>query len=387
MTGKLFSPEAIHHRIERVQERMEDLDALIVTSYENAFYLSGVFLYYNAVIVPRRGEAALIVKHLDLPVAQEGSRLPDIRPYSPYPVDLPGVMVTDYPGAMAQVLREMGLERGRVGMGDFWALLRPFQKLSELLPDASLATAPTILEAVRMVKDPEELQVMRKAAGFVDEAMAAVAAKLAPGIREHELAAEAAYAAWRAAPECSLWQAIVASGPNSLLPHAKVTGRRIDGGDPVIVDLVLCYADYYSGLTRTFIAGDPSPRQRDAYRALTVAQEEILTGARAGLAMKEIARLGRGRLAAEGYEGYIRHSFGHHIGTFPHEEPFLTHSEDRRLDLQMVMCIEPAVYIDGLGGFRVGDQVVVGRDGLERLTHAPQQLAAAGPGPQAAAGA
>lgn len=348
-------------------------DVMVVTSYENCYYLSGVFLYYNALIIAKDREPVLLVKYIDRQLAQNTSFISDIRGYSPYPIENQGnIIIGAYAESIAQIISELGYSKGKICIADFWAVLRPYITLREELPEAQIIVAEPFLEEIRTVKLPHEIDMMKKSLELLETAFNSAADYIREGVSEAELAGVIAKNVWSNTGE--LWHAIIASGENSMLPHSKIGSRNLKEGDNVVIDLVSCYDSYYAGLTRTFTVGKPSVEKEELYNVLLETAEKVYSTVRPGMEIGMIARIALEFIESKGYSKNIRHAFGHAIGTFPHESPILNTSEKRKLQENMVFCFEPGIYIPDVGGFRLGDMVVMTDKGLRKLTGCCRKL-------------
>lgn len=359
-----------------VRRYLEDhgFDAMVVTSYENCYYLSGVFLYYNAVIITRDAEPVLLVKYVDRDLARGISYLDDIRTYSPYPLDHsePDTIIADYPVAIAHVLADLGCAEKRICIADFWAVLRPYLKLKSILPCAEIVATEPFLERLRCVKQPREIELIGNAVELIDQALDDCADLLQAGERETAVAGAIAKSMWEQSGE--LTHLIIAAGENSMLPHSKLSERRLADGENVVIDLVSYKDGYYAGLTRTFVVGQPSARQVEVYDALLTTADVVYDHVKPGMEIASIARTALRQFEAKGLAGSTKHAFGHAIGTFQHEAPILNTVESRPLEVGMVFCFEPGVYLPNQGGFRLGDLVVMTESGLRRVSDRHRQL-------------
>ena len=360
--------------------REHDFDAMVVTSYENCYYLSGVFLYYNAVVVKRDAPPVLLVKYIDRDLAVEMSYLTNIRAYSPYLIDNgePDTIIADYPAAIARVLTDLGCAEGRICISDLWSVLRPYLGLQECLPKAEVVVTEPFLERLRCVKQPKEIELIGAAVELIDESLDECAPLFHAGQSENVLAGAIARSMWARGGE--LAHLIVAAGERSMLPHSKLSGRRLVEGENVVVDLVSYMDGYYAGLTRTFVVGKSSARQRELYDVLLATADVVYSRVRPGMEIGAIARLALHEFETRGLAENTKHAFGHAIGTFQHETPILNRVETRPLEVGMVFCFEPGIYLPDQGGFRLGDLVVMREDGLHRVSdrHRSLELAVEG---------
>jgi len=165
---------------------------------------------------------------------------------------------------------------------------------------------------------------------------------------------------------------IVASGKRSARPHGFASDKMIRKGDLVVIDFGALYNGYRSDMTRTFVVGKPSLKQRKIYRVVREAQKRAIKAVRAGQACSEIDRAARQYIEDQGFGEYFIHSTGHGIGRRVHQAPKISKRNRHRLKKGMVITIEPGIYIRGWGGVRIEDMVLVTRSGCRLLTRAPK---------------
>lgn len=218
--------------------------------------------------------------------------------------------------------------------------------------------------ASRTVKDAGEISTIRKASRIVDGMFELCASEIKAGMRETELQAVLmAHATERGMFDTgyrsTLNPLIVAGGPNGALPHAQVTGRRFADGDLVVVDLTLRHRGYVTDATRTFGLGRVPQRARDAYEAVRASQEMGLRVAREGATCANVDAACRDSLRGDGWAEYFVHSTGHGVGLDVHEAPAVSAGSKAVLEKNMVVTVEPGVYVPGRFGVRIEDTVAV----------------------------
>ena len=194
------------------------------------------------------------------------------------------------------------------------------------------------------------------------------------GMREADLAAELEYRMRRAGAEKPAFDTIVATGARSALPHAQPTSARLASGDLVVVDMGAMQQGYASDMTRMLFLGSPGAKVKRMYRAVLEAQQAALDAVRPGVTAMHVDRAARRVLKTEGLEHAFIHSTGHGLGLEIHEPPRLGKKEKLRLEPGMAITIEPGVYLEGFGGIRIEDTVVVTPSGCEILTPTSKEL-------------
>jgi len=233
---------------------------------------------------------------------------------------------------------------------------------------------PSLVAELRAVKDAHEIGEMRQAALLASEVFSELLPIIRPGTLECELAAEIEYKIRRKGAEGSSFETIVASGPRSALPHARPTSKPIAKNELVVLDLGAILRGYCSDITRTVFVGRASRRIREWYHAVLEAQSAAIGVLAPGVTAGEVDAAARRVLRRHRLAQFFTHSTGHGLGLEVHEVPRLGRREKTQLAQGNVVTIEPGVYIEGAGGIRIEDDVVVTETGPEILTSAPKEF-------------
>jgi Xaa-Pro aminopeptidase len=231
-----------------------------------------------------------------------------------------------------------------------------------------------LVEGVREVKTAEELDVMRCSAKLASEVIAEASEFVRAGVAELEVAAEIDYRLRRKGASGPSFETIVASGPRSALPHARPTEKRLQKNELVVLDLGAILRHYCSDLTRTFFLGRAPARIRQWYKAVEQAQEAAHDALRAGVTAGSVDRAARRLLNQHGLGSYFVHGTGHGLGIEIHERPRVGRSQKQEIRAGNVVTLEPGIYVEGVGGIRLEDEVAVHADRTEVLTTAPRGL-------------
>jgi Xaa-Pro aminopeptidase len=247
------------------------------------------------------------------------------------------------------------------------------KRVADLLPSGvRLRNSGTLVERARMVKDGDELELIRAAVRLGASLFERALEVLRPGIKEVEVAAEMEYAARRAGAEEMSFPTIIASGARSALPHGRATEQVIAPGGFVVCDFGVILAGYCSDQTCTVWVGSASgadaKEARRAYDAVREAQEGAIAAVRPGVSVAEVDAAGRKVLRKAGLGRYFTHSTGHGVGLEIHEAPRVAAGQKEVLKPGMVITIEPGVYFPGKWGVRIEDMVAVNEGGCEVLT-------------------
>lgn len=337
------------------------LDALIVTGLPNIRYLTG-FTGSNALaLVAAAREAVLFTDpRYEIQAAREVA--------CPVVVAKAKLARALMNLARRKRFRRLGFEAGRLTFADY-------ESLRELLwPGASLEPVAGLLESQRMVKSPAEIGAIRGSMHIAARAWARALPSARPGVREFELAAEIDYQMRRLGAERPAFDTIVLSGERSALPHARPGADVLAADRLLLVDVGAVQAGYASDMTRMAFLGAPGTSVKRLYQAVVQAQQAALDAIRPGASGEAVDRAARRVLRACGLERAFVHSTGHGLGLEIHELPRLGKGEKTRLVAGMVVTVEPGVYIEGFGGIRVEDTVVVTSNGCEILTPASKEL-------------
>ena len=267
-----------------------------------------------------------------------------------------------------------------VGVEGAVMTLERFARLQALLP-ARFVTTERVVEAVRMIKDEGEIEVMRQAARMLSRAALEALAAVRPGRSETDVALEVELALRRAGFSKVAFETIVASGPHSALPHARPGSRVLATGDGVVLDFGGVYDGYCVDLTRTVQLGPASGSFRRIFEAVREAHAAAIAAIRPGIAASAVDTAARETLAARGLAEAFVHGTGHGLGLEVHEEPRVTRpgtTRDEILRPGMIFTVEPGAYLPGIGGVRIEDDVLVTASGCEVLTSVPIDLEGAG---------
>ena len=248
-----------------------------------------------------------------------------------------------------------------------------FNQLIELFPDVKWESTKMILEDIASVKDHSELEALRTAVEITDNVFDEVLQLLKIGIAEKEIALELAMR-YRKYGDGEAYPPIVASGPNSALPHAQPGERKLKLGDFVVVDAAAKYAGYHADMTRTVVIGEATEKHHEIYELVKKSQQAGIDIAQAGVACKEVDDATRSIIADAGYGDKFIHSTGHGIGLEIHTYPRLSQQSTEILKENNVFTIEPGVYLTGWGGVRIEDDIVVKKNGNEVLNKTSRDL-------------
>lgn len=249
-----------------------------------------------------------------------------------------------------------------------------FQMKTELAP-VTLKAGGDIVNARRMRKSPEEIQILEKAVGIADECFAHLCPLIKPGVKEWDIAIEIDYFYKKHGCRRASFDSIVAAGPGSSMPHYSTSlTRKIREGEMVMIDMGCDYQGYNSDLTRTVFVRSVAPEFRKIYTVVRTAQEKAIRAIKPGMLSGAIDKAARSHIADKGFGWAFGHSLGHGVGLEVHEMPALKARGRIPLAQDMVVTVEPGIYIPGKGGVRIEDVVAVTETGSRVLTRSSKEL-------------
>jgi Xaa-Pro aminopeptidase len=263
----------------------------------------------------------------------------------------------------------------RLGFDDAHLTVKQHEQLAALVPEGvELVAAGGALEALRAVKDADEVGAIRAAARLADEALEEVLANGIVGRTERDVALELEVAMRRRGAQGVGFSPIVAAGEHGALPHAAPRDVPIATDTLVVIDWGAMLNGYASDCTRTFATGPLDPRDRAIYELVLLAQEQALAAVRPGPTGKEVDAVARAIIDEAGHAEHFGHGLGHGVGMEVHEGPRLSKQGNDPLAAGNVVTVEPGVYVPGAVGVRIEDLVLVTADGCEVLSGLPKEL-------------
>ena len=337
------------------------VDALLVSALPNIRYLSGF-----------TGDNALLL------LSPESSTLYTDPRFTIQAADectCPVQTVTKGPLDAAVVASIQRKKWKRIGFEGSRMLFETYQRIkSALRSGASLKPLAPVVEKLRMIKSPEEIERIRRSVLTNSKAFEKTIGSIRPGVSESSIAGELEYRMRRLGAEKAAFDTIVAFGARAALPHARPTAARLSNGELVLIDMGSCQDGYMSDMTRVVFLGRPSNRLRKMYGAVAKAQLAAINAVRPGVTAAHVDRQARKVLETEGLGKAFVHSTGHGLGLEIHELPRLGKRDKTRLEPGMAITIEPGAYIRDFGGIRIEDTVLVTQSGCEILTPTSKEL-------------
>jgi len=349
-------------RLKRLRRSLaaRNIQAALITGQDNRFYLSG-FKAEDLGLAESAG-ALLITRH-------EQILLTDGRYDIQARKEAPGYQVVIYKKGLARQLRGIfqRLEVSSCAYEPAYISCSRFEHLTNTMPAVQWQPLGDILSRMRLIKDRDEYTQLKKAQEAAEKVFEMVLPEIVPGRSEKEIAFMILEGLYKEA-EGPSFPPIVASGPNSALPHAMPGNRKIKKAEPVIIDMGARIGGYCSDMTRTIFCDEPSPELKEIYMTVKNAQDRAQRQVRPGMTCREADGLARKIINEAGFGRYFVHSLGHGVGIAIHEAPTLSQRSAKRLKTGMVFTVEPGIYIRETGGVRLENMGILEQDGLDILT-------------------
>ena len=363
-------------RLNNLRQQMAafQMDGIALVPGPNMVYFSGIHAHLSerpiVLFIPANEKPAIIIPTLEAMKARAAG-IPEARIFNWSDDDW-------FEGAFQAVADDLGLSGWKLGVETLYMRVLESQQLLKSAPDLDIISADELINALRGVKDSDEIALMKRAAVVAEEALNSLLPNIRIGMSEKQIAGMLTQELLTAGADAVAFSPIVASGPNSAIPHAVPTGRQIQEGDLLLFDWGALVDGYASDITRTFAIGEIDPRLHEIYEAVRLANEAGKSVVRPGIAAQEVDRAARRVIKEAGFGEAFIHRTGHGLGLEVHEEPSLKEGNLAQLQVGYVFTVEPGIYLDGLGGVRIEDNVLVTTEGHRSLTSFPRDLISLG---------
>lgn len=357
--------DRIYSLYKKISPKHAYIDALLITSNINRYYLSGVKSSSGALLAFRNNKVFLLVDFRYYEAAKSAA--------------FEGITVVksdDYYKRLKELLR---MNRAvNVAVEPESVTVSELRRLQEKLgPFTAIDTGHALSKAIkelRSVKTPDEIEKIRSAQKIAESAFKHILSLLKPGMTEREAAFEIDSFMLKNGAEALSFETIVLSGANTSLPHGFPTDKKIEKGDFVLMDFGAVYQGYHSDMTRTVCVGLPGDEMKKIYNIALEAQERCIKLAAPGVAGKSLDACARDYISEHGYGENFGHGLGHSVGMEIHEFPSANSKNPEKLKKNNIITIEPGIYLEKKFGVRIEDMVVITSDGCENLTSAPKEL-------------
>lgn len=339
--------------------RENELEGLFITSPYNRRYITQ-FTGSAGVVLITEDEALLVT---------------DFRYVEQATKEAEGFTIVKHEAELIDELKKQ-LERLQVNRLGFEAeqmTVAEYQNYEEKL-QCKLVATKGIIEQFRIIKTSAEIAILKDAAKIADDAFEHILSFIKPGVREIDVANELEYFMRKQGATSSSFDIIVASGVRSSLPHGVASDKKITSGELVTLDFGALYKGYCSDITRTVAVGHIGDELKEIYSVVLAAQEKAVANIKPNMTGIEADAIARDYITERGYSDYFGHGTGHGIGLEIHEEPRLSPRSKTVLQQNMVVTVEPGIYVPNVGGCRIEDDIVLTESGNERLTLATKKL-------------
>lgn len=340
---------------------LNEHEGVLVYNPSNMFYLSGY-----------QGEGLVLITH------QCCAIVTDFRYTEQAENEAPGYQVhmtetgRTHEMIVGELCREAGVDT--LYYEDDYITVRTFENCRKHIPGTEWKSVGGAVEKLRMIKDEHELDMIAKACELTGDAFERLLPNIKEGVTEKELALMLNFDMLTHGASGLAFSTIAAAGANGSLPHAVPGDYKIRRGDLITFDFGARVGNYCADMTRTVAVGEPSDELRKIYQIVKDAQQMAQDAVMAGKCCRDIDAIARDYIYDKGYKGRFGHGLGHSLGIDIHEEPRFNTVCNTILEPNMVMTVEPGIYLPGIGGVRIENSVIVRKDGCEALTKPTREL-------------
>ncbi|QHI73582.1 M24 family metallopeptidase [Aminipila terrae] len=282
------------------------------------------------------------------------------------------VVVTKQGYELIDFIREMKLDN--IGVQDEHLTLCAYNEFCTAFPRDKIVPVTGLTESIRLIKDEEEISLIEKAEAIGDQAFEHILGFLKPGVSEKRVALEIEHAMKLNGADGFSFSTICVSGVNSSRPHGIPSDKLLEDGDFLTMDFGCIYNGYCSDMTRTVAIGHANEEMVKVYNTVLEAQIYACEHLKAGMHVKDGDYLARKIIEDAGYGEYFGHGLGHGVGLEIHEDPFLSFRGNHVLEENMIVTIEPGIYLPGKFGVRIEDLAIITADGIDNKTHSSKEL-------------
>lgn len=348
-------------RINRVREVLKEIgaQAILVTNLKNVRYLAN-FTGSAGMVVITLDQQYFITDFRYTTQASEQAIGYEVRIHQSGPFEEVKSILED------EQVKTLAIEADEMNVSTYLAIKDLF--------DVELLETKQLLEGIRSVKDADEIAIIKEACAITDQAFEHILTFIKPGIKEIEVANEIERFLKSKGASAMSFDTIVASGVRSSMPHGVASEKVIEEGDMITLDFGCYYKGYTSDMTRTIALGSVHPKLEEIYHIVLEAHERVNQAAKAGVTGKDLDAVARDYITEKGYGPQFGHSTGHGIGLDVHEQPGINFRNETPLKVNQVITNEPGIYVEGLGGVRIEDDLVITEEGAYALNHSPKNL-------------
>ena len=348
-------------RIEKIKEILDELslDAFYITHIPNIRYITG-FSGSSAISIITKGRNYFIT---------------DFRYKEQSAKQVKGFEIAVNYLALEEIKKIFANERFKnVGFESTRLTVHQLENLQKNFPDVKFTPISERIEKLTMVKTPNEIESLKKAAEITDKTFSKLLEIIKAGMSEKDVSAEISYWHKKFGAEKDSFDPIVASGWRGCLPHGIASDKIIQNGEMVTLDFGCVYEGFCSDLTRTISVGEPSDEMKKIYGIVYDSQLKAIKSARTGITTKELDSSARDYIKEKGYGEKFGHGLGHGLGIEVHEMPSISQRMNVKLPEGVIVTIEPGIYVENIGGVRIEDDVLIRNGGCEVLNKSPKEL-------------
>ncbi|MFD1708505.1 M24 family metallopeptidase [Siminovitchia sediminis] len=360
----------MNERLESFSSWLQDreIDAAFISSPDNVFYFTKFRCEPHerllGLVVFQEADPLLICPEMEKDDAQKVGWMYEILGYRD----------TDDPWDLTE--KKI---KSRISQIQTWAVekdhlnIARFEELTTRFPQTSFIRADEKLNELRLIKDPHEIQLIKRACELVDFAVEVGVHELAEGKTELDIIAAIDYEIKKKGAGMS-FDPLVLTGPNAASPHGVPGMTQIEQGHFVLMDLGVVYEGYCSDITRTVAFGEISDEQRRMYEIVLEAEQRAVSMIKPGIRARDLDEAARKVITEAGFGDFFTHRLGHGLGISVHEYPSITGTNELTLEPGMIFTVEPGIYVPNTAGIRIEDDVLVTTENVEILTTYPKTL-------------
>jgi Xaa-Pro dipeptidase len=366
-----------HPRLEKLYKAMQKsgLDAVALNPGPTLSYMTGVSFHLMerpvVILYALEHEPAIILPELEVLKVE-------LLPYKTRAFAY-GENPADWEAAFKKAVQFIGADGKQIGVEPRAMRLLEFRYVKAGAPEADFPDASAALGSLRLCKEADEVEKMRRAVKIAQDGLKATLPLIKIGMSEREIASELVMQLLRHGSDSEMpFAPIVSGGPNSANPHASPSARKLQAGDLLVVDWGAAYDGYISDLTRTFAVGEVDAEYQQIHRIVREANAAGRAAGKPGLPCAAVDKAAREVIEKAGYGQYFTHRTGHGIGMEGHEEPYMRGDNLQILEAGMAYTVEPGIYLPGRNGVRIEDNMVVTASGAESLSDMEREIRVVG---------
>lgn len=352
----------IEKRIEKIQSKLGENEALLIENDSNRFYFCGFTSSAGTIIITKQ-KAYLII---------------DFRYYEKTAKIVSScdvILLTNFVENTSDIFKKHNIKTIYLET-DSSSICR-YNQLKNMFDTVCISDDNHLcdyIREIRSIKSEDEIKNIKTSQKFTDNTFSYILNRIEPGRSERDIMLEMEFFMRRQGSEGIAFDFIVVSGKNSSLPHGVPTNKLIESGDFITMDFGAVYNGYRSDMTRTIAVGYASDEQKHVYETVLRAQKSALKYIKAGVICKNVDKIARDIIYNEGFVGCFGHGLGHSVGVEIHESPSFNTRDETILKSNTIMTVEPGIYLENKFGVRIEDMVVVTKDGCENITTSPKNL-------------